>query len=44
MFPKLTAFVEEATDTLFKIRLMGNTADSFYYDSLINYSLDSSFF
>lgn len=43
MFPKLTAFVEEATDTLFKIRLMGNTADSFYYDSLINYSLDSSF-
>ena len=29
MFPKLTAFVEEATDTLFKMRLIGNTADSF---------------
>ena len=35
--------VEGANDVLFKIRLMGNTADYLYYDPLVSYALDTAF-
>lgn len=43
MLPMVTGLVEGANDVLFKIRLMGNTADYLYYDPLVSYALDTAF-